>query len=68
MAFFNSAVNVLQTLVVAPRRWPRYLGRDQPAGRVWQRQPWCEIAGVSDALHGQVIAVQRMVQFHTATD
>ena len=30
--------------------------------------PGAKSQGVSDALHGQIIAVQRMVQFHTATD
>lgn len=35
MAFFNSAVGVLQTLVVALGAWPLALGCDQSAGRLW---------------------------------
>ena len=40
MAFFNSAVTVLQTLVIALG-----VGSYQPAGRLRQRQPWCQVPG-----------------------
>ncbi len=49
MAFFNSAVTVLQTLVIAPgcRSW--HLGSHQPAGRLRQRQPRCQVSGYETA-------------------
>ena len=37
--FFSSAINILQTLVVAIGAGLRCLGRNQPDGRLWKRQP-----------------------------
>ena len=45
MAFFNSAVTVLQTLVIALGAGLGIWGSDQPAGRLRQRQPWCQVSG-----------------------
>ena len=41
MAFFNSAVTVLQTLVVALGAGLGIWGGNQPYGRIRQRQPGC---------------------------
>lgn len=37
MAFFTSAIDTLKVLVNRIRRGPWRMGRDQPAGRLWQR-------------------------------
>ena len=46
------------SLIHISRCWPWYLGRNQPSGRLWKRQSRCQISGVMNALHGQVIAVK----------
>ena len=50
MAFFNSAVTVLQTLVIAlGAGLGIWVGSHQPAGGLRQRQPRCQIPGYETA-------------------
>ena len=51
MAFFNSAVDVLQTLVVALGAGLGIWGRYQSHGGLRQRQPRCQVSG-HEAAHG----------------
>ena len=46
-----------------PRRWSRYLGRHQPAGRLRQRQPRREVPG-HEAAHGEVDVTKSRKEKH----
>ena len=42
MAFFNQAINILQTLVVAIGAGLAVWGVINPVRRIWKRQPRCK--------------------------
>ena len=68
MDFFNSAVDVLQTLVIALGAGLGVWGVINLLEGYGNDNPRSQVPGVTEALHGRAIAVKRMVKVHTATD
>lgn len=68
MDFFNEAITVLQTLVVALGAGLGIWGAINLLEGYGNDNPGAKSSGVMNALHGQVIAVKRVVKVHTMTD
>ena len=68
MDFFNEAITVLQTLVVALGAGLGIWGAINLLEGYGNDNPGAKSQGVMNALHGQVIAVKRVVKVHTMTD
>jgi len=68
MAFFNSAISTLQTLVVALGAGLGVWGAINLLEGYGNDNPGAKSQGKQNALHGQVIAVKRMVKVHTVTN
>jgi len=68
MAFFNSMVDVLQTLVIALGTGLGIWGGINLLEGYGQDNPASKSQGKLTSLHGRATAVQRMVEVHTVTD